>query len=196
VIITAKARENQLFNDIVKVKDIDGKDYGFTRTYHNINKILWQLPNATGVKTGSTGDAGKCLVTSVQIQDNDVIIVVLNSPPRWKETIKIHDYVAKNFTYKNFFKKGDILGEVPVENEREKVRLITNEDIVIPIKSGSSYEAQVIKPNYKVIAPISKGTAIGNISIYEDGKKIFSKQLEADNGVKKHGILRKWKVFR
>lgn len=195
-IITAKARENQLFNDIVKAKDIDGKDYGFTRNFHNINKILWQLPNATGVKTGSTGDAGKCLVTSVEIQGNDVIIVVLNSPPRWKETIKIHDYIAKNYSYKSFFKKGDILGEVPVKNVREKAKLVTDEDIIIPIKSGSSYEAKILKPNYEVSAPISKGSAIGNVSIYEDGRKIFSKELQSDNDVQRRGIFKKWKLFK
>ena len=45
--------------------------------------------NSTGVKTGFTGKAGKCLVTSVKIQNRDVIIITLNCTPRWKETEKI-----------------------------------------------------------------------------------------------------------
>ena len=43
-LVTAKAKEIKLFNDIVSSKDIDAKEYNFTRSYHNINKILWTLP--------------------------------------------------------------------------------------------------------------------------------------------------------
>ena len=87
-VVTAKAQETKLFNEIVSAKDVDGKTYGFTRSYHNINKILWEIPEANGVKTGFTGKAGKCLVTSAKVQGNDVIVVVLNCTPRWKETKK------------------------------------------------------------------------------------------------------------
>ncbi|MCJ7688707.1 MAG: D-alanyl-D-alanine carboxypeptidase, partial [Clostridiaceae bacterium] len=107
-LITAKAKETKLFNDIVGSKDIDAKEYNFTRSYHNINKILWLLPNSTGVKTGYTGKAGKCLVTSVTINNREVIIITLNSTPRWKETEKISKYVEKNYEYKKIISKDDI----------------------------------------------------------------------------------------
>ncbi|WP_250815081.1 D-alanyl-D-alanine carboxypeptidase family protein [Clostridium swellfunianum] len=190
-VITAKARENQLFNEIVKSKDVDGNEEGFTRSFHNINKILSMLENSTGVKTGYTGQAGKCLVTSVTIKDHDVIIVVLNSPGRWKETEKINDYVVKNYEYKKFFSKGDVVSEVPVDNEKEKLQLLAEEDIIIPVKQGLDYEVKVIKPNYEITGPIKKDFKLGNVDIYTEGKKIYSKPLIADRNINKKGILRR-----
>lgn len=195
-VITAKARENKVFNEIVGSKDVDGKDMGFTRSFHNINKILWQLPNATGVKTGYTGLAGKCLVTSVDIKGNDVVIVVLNSPERWRETKKINDYVAKNYDYKKFFSKGDLITEVPVDNDSEKIRLIADEDIIIPVKHDTDYEVKAAAPNYKISAPVKKDTQLGTVSIFSQGQKIYSRHLVAENEIQKKNIIKRWFFFR
>ena len=190
-LITAKARENELFNDIVQSKDIDGSDLGFTRSFHNINKMLWQLSNATGVKTGSTGLAGKCLVTSVDIKGNDVVIVVLNSPGRWKETMKINDYISKNYVYKKFFSKGEVVGEIPIENNRKKINIIADEDIIIPVKQDLNYEVKISKPDFKLQTPIKKDSMLGSINIYSQDKKIYTKYLIAEKDVKKRGLIRK-----
>lgn len=188
-VITAKARENELFNDIVKSKDVDGEVQKFTRSYHNINKILWQLPNANGVKTGYTGQAGKCLVTSVDIHGNNIIIVVLNSPTRWNETKKINDYVEKNYEFKKFYSKGEVVGEALVG--KKKIKLAVDADIIIPIKIGANYEAKVNKPNYKIDPPIYKGSDLGSINIYADGSKIYSNYLKACSTVEKHNIIKR-----
>jgi serine-type D-Ala-D-Ala carboxypeptidase (penicillin-binding protein 5/6) len=190
-LITAKARENKVFNDIVQSKDIEGEDLGFTRSFHNINKILWQLPNATGVKTGSTGMAGKCLVTSVEVKGNDVIIVVLNSPGRWKETTKINDYISKHYDYKKFFSKGDVVGEIPIEDETEKLKLIADEDIIIPVKQDLNYEVKILKPDFKLQLPIKKDSKLGSIHIYSQDKKIYTQHLAAEKDVKKKAWIRR-----
>lgn len=118
-LITAKAKENKIFNDIVSQKAIDGTKMNFTRSYNNINKILFQIPEANGVKTGFTGKAGKCLVSSVNVNGHDVIYVVLNCTPRWKETAKMHQYVLKNYTYKKFFSKDEVVKELKIKGERK-----------------------------------------------------------------------------
>nr|WP_297634494.1 D-alanyl-D-alanine carboxypeptidase family protein [uncultured Clostridium sp.] len=92
-ILTSKAMDYKIFREIVGSKSIDKNKYGFTRDYSNINKILWQIEGANGVKTGYTGKAGKCLVSSVNKDGKDIIIVVLNCPNRWEETKKIYDSV-------------------------------------------------------------------------------------------------------
>ncbi|MGL4989981.1 MAG: D-alanyl-D-alanine carboxypeptidase family protein [Sarcina sp.] len=92
-IATSKAMENKMFSQIVGSKELLMKNSGFTRDYRNINKILWKIPNANGVKTGYTGQAGKCLVTSVKEKDTNIIIVVLNCPERWDVTKRIYENV-------------------------------------------------------------------------------------------------------
>jgi len=100
-ILTAKGMDYDLFREIVGSKQISKDKYNFTRDYNNINKILWKIPGANGVKTGSTGQAGKCLVSSVNNNGKDVIVVVLNCPDRWNVTEKIYQHVLEKVAFGN-----------------------------------------------------------------------------------------------
>ncbi|AWK52271.1 D-alanyl-D-alanine carboxypeptidase [Clostridium beijerinckii] len=100
-ILTAKGMDYDLFREIVGSKQISKEKYNFTRDYNNINKILWKIPGANGVKTGSTGQAGKCLVSSVNNNGKDVIIVVLNCSDRWNVTEKIYKHVLERVAFGN-----------------------------------------------------------------------------------------------
>ncbi|WP_446899093.1 D-alanyl-D-alanine carboxypeptidase family protein [Clostridium sp. LBM24168] len=186
-VIACKAKENKLFNDIVSSKDIDNTENRFTRSYHNINKILWEIPEANGVKTGYTGKAGKCLVTSVNIKGNDVIIVVLNCPGRWKETKKINEYINNNYKFKKLFSKGDTAIELNIN--RKKLKLRYAEDIIIPVDPRSKYTFKVLKPQ-KIVSTIEKGNSIGELCIYKDERKIYSSPLEASNTIKIRRIFK------
>lgn len=194
-LITCKAREIKLFNEIVNSRDIDSKAYSFSRSYHNINKILWLLPDATGVKTGYTGNAGKCLVSSVNIKNNDVVIIVLNSTPRWKETQKIHDYIVKNYDYKKMYSKGEKVGEAVLE-DNIKVNLLCNEDITMPLKQGVNYQVKITIPKNKIYFPVSKGSNMGAINIYGDDKLVFSEALVTEDEIKNHTSIKKWFFFK
>ncbi|EHJ00076.1 Serine-type D-Ala-D-Ala carboxypeptidase [Clostridium sp. DL-VIII] len=98
-LLTSKGMEYDLFREVVGSKEISKEKYNFTRDYSNINKILWRIPGANGVKTGSTGKAGKCLVSSINNNGKDIIIVVLNCPDRWNATEKIYNYVLEKVAF-------------------------------------------------------------------------------------------------
>lgn len=188
-VATAKARECELFNEIVCSKEVDGKSMGFTRSYHNINKILWQIPDANGVKTGFTGKAGKCLVTSVNIEGNDVIIVTLNCNERWRETKKIYDYIRTNYEYKKFCSKGDI--EAKISLKRGDLKLVNNEDVVIPVDKNSQYDKIIISPKI-IYRNINKGDQIGTVKIIKDGTPVYCKGLYAENSIKSNNNILKF----
>lgn len=121
-ILTAKGMENEVFREIVGEKTISRDKYNFTRDYQNINKILYQIPGANGVKTGYTGQAGKCLVSSVNHNGKNIIIVVLNCADRWNQTAKIFEHVKSTNTFSNTQDKSIVekeidLGSVLTENE-------------------------------------------------------------------------------
>lgn len=181
-LITAVAKENETFNKIVSAKDIDAAEYNFTRSYHNINKILYQIPGANGVKTGYTGNAGKCLVSSVENKESEIIIVVLNCTKRWTETKKIYDYVTKKYDFKRIISKEEIVKSIPYENDKT-LDLICDEDITIPLGKDETYETKIIYPK---ILPrhIYKGSSLGKVCIYKDEKLIISKALKSNNDVK------------
>lgn len=191
--LTCIAKENPLFNEIVGSKDVDASKYGFTRSYHNINKILTQLPGADGVKTGYTGGAGKCLVTSVKINGCDTVIVVLNCPDRWKQTIKISNFIKKNYTFKTLAKKGAFISKAKCSNGRE-LNLLCSDDIVIPQKTGCTYSNKIIIPK-DISCTIKKGSKAGKMCFYENEKLIYTCPLIVENDsekMKKDSLIKKW----
>ena len=100
-ILTSKAMEYDIFRECVGEKVMYKDKYNFTRDYQNINKILYKIPGANGVKTGYTGGAGKCLVSSINHNGKNIIIVVLNCVDRWNVTEKIYNYVVKSNEFIN-----------------------------------------------------------------------------------------------
>jgi len=184
-LVTSKAKQIKIFNDIVGSKDIDSKQFNFNRSYHNINKILYLLPNSTGVKTGFTGKAGKCLVTSVKIQNRDVIIITLNCTPRWKETEKINNYIEKNYKYKKLISKYDILGYVNIKNGTSRVEVVSKKDVIVPVKNDQKTEVKIKKPLYQIYAPVIKGETIGVANVYVNNKLVLTQALISKGSVNK-----------
>jgi D-alanyl-D-alanine carboxypeptidase (penicillin-binding protein 5/6) len=64
----------------------------------NINKFLFSYDGATGLKTGTTAMAGKCLMATVEKNGKHYLAVVLNSSDRYGDCSRIMDYGFYNFT--------------------------------------------------------------------------------------------------
>jgi len=80
--ITAKAMENETFATIVATPAIDlvsTIDPAQVYPIRNTNELL-QAGAVTGVKTGTTVEAGGCLITSYSVGSNTIITVILGSP--------------------------------------------------------------------------------------------------------------------
>lgn len=175
-LIAAKAKETKEFNDIVSCKEITQKEKNFTRGYNNINKILWQIPEANGIKTGYTGNAGKCLVTSVNIEGNDVIIVVLNCPGRWNETKKIYNYVKENYKFEKVANKDDVVQKSNIEGRN--VNLITDNDVTVPVKKDEQLKKEVLVNQN--LNKTGKNNIAGELVLKnEKGETLYKQALKA-----------------
>lgn len=194
---TKKAKENPKFHEIVSSKTISKDKYGFTRDYQNINKLLYQMPNANGVKTGYTGGAGKCLVSSVNMGEGDIIIVTLNCTPRWEETRKIYEYVEKNYDYKKVISQGETLKNLQVENGKEELKLVCQKDIVLPVKENEKLNIEIDAPT-NLKAPVEKNKKIGSVKISDEKGKILYEELLSENEVNKNPLFKviKDKIFK
>lgn len=181
-IATAKAKENKIFNDIVSAKDIEGSSFGFTRSYHNINKILSTIPEANGVKTGYTGGAGKCLVSSIDYGGRDIIVVVLNCYDRWNQTKRIYDYVVENYEYRTILEKEKEIATVKVKNSNYYVPIESMDTVSIPVKKEVEIKKDLVLPK-EARAPIKKGDKIGLIKVYEQEELIYTHTLTASKDV-------------
>lgn len=174
-ILAAKGMESEVFREIVGEKTILKDKYDFTRDYQNINKILYRIPGANGVKTGYTGQAGKCLVSSVNHDGRNIIIVVLNCVDRWNQTEKIYNYVISAHTLKAISKK-----EL-VENEgfMSLGAIIEDEEFKYGYKENDSLEVEVFKPSIEV----KEGDVLGKIILKDNNKERYKTPLKSNTNI-------------
>ncbi len=59
----------------------------------NTNRLLDNSFGAKGLKTGTTDLAGQCLITLVEVNGNDILIIILGSKNRYKDTRTIFNYL-------------------------------------------------------------------------------------------------------
>ena len=59
---------------------------------HNTNRLLREYPGAIGVKTGTTNEAGQCLIAVAEKAGKQVAVVVLKSKNRFYDATALLDY--------------------------------------------------------------------------------------------------------
>jgi D-alanyl-D-alanine carboxypeptidase (penicillin-binding protein 5/6) len=65
----------------------------------NVNQLLFEHPEIQGIKTGFTEEAGECLISLINKNNHEIIIVLLKSEDRFGETLALSDWVFTNFTW-------------------------------------------------------------------------------------------------
>ncbi len=85
---------NPVFARIVATRE---KRVG-SRTLVNLNQLLGSYEGTLGVKTGTTDQAGQCLVSAVERPDGQLICVILGSNDRYRDTRLLLDYYYANYS--------------------------------------------------------------------------------------------------
>lgn len=67
--------------------------------FYNTNLLLGTEPGVVGIKTGTTDLAGEALITQVERDQHQVMIIVLGSENRYADTKKIIDWVFSNYQW-------------------------------------------------------------------------------------------------
>lgn len=197
-IATKKAKEIDEFDKIVSTKLIrDEEGIQFSREFNNINKLLYQEPNCTGVKTGYTGQAGKCLVSSFNLDEqgeNEIIVVTLNCTPRWKESQKIYEYVKENYEFRSVIKADEVIGTVKVKGKEEPLELVTEKDLVMPVKKDEDLKLEIRLPQYEVKTPIITKNIIGSVTVLNSLNSKYTIDLHPTKDIEKLSLWEKIKV--
>lgn len=188
-IATKKAKEIDEFNKIVSTKLISEEEgVEFTREFRNINKLLYQEPNCTGVKTGYTGQAGKCLVSSFKLDENEIIVVTLNCVPRWKESQRIYEYVRDNYEYRKIIEVGEVIGDINIRGREKGLPLVAGEDLIFPVRKDEKIIKDIILPKYELTTPIRTTDDVGMLTITNELNSKYAITLHPSEDVEKTGI--------
>ena len=191
--ITSAALKNETFLEICSAKSKTiplNVDEG-TRYLTNHNRLLRQYKGCIGVKTGFTKASGRCLVSAAERDGLRLIAVTLGAPDDWRDHTAMLDFGFERYTRLILAGKGEFTATLDVAGgEVSEVLVANTEDLSVFLSKDHGtpkYKIECIRP---IFAPIDRGTEIGSIIYYENGKEIASSPLVTVTKVEKTQIKR------
>jgi len=129
----------------------------------NTNSLLWTFAGADGVKTGTTNQAGKCLVASATRGGRRLISVVLHSDDRYRDTTTLLDWGFANYATVLLARRNSTLATARVSGGTTGWVSLSPEDdfwVACPLCSNESlqFELHVSEP---LRAPLRRGQIVG-----------------------------------
>jgi D-alanyl-D-alanine carboxypeptidase (penicillin-binding protein 5/6) len=163
----------------------------------NTNKLVRFYDYIDGLKTGFTDDAGYCLTATGKKGNMRLITVVMkedNTDNRTKDTIAMMDYGFNMYSVKNIISKDNKIGNIYINLGKEEYADISSLEDINIVNSNQGNEAKFTYEieTDNVTAPLSKGSVVGKITVYKDGKYFNSSNLIITKNIKKANIV---KVF-
>lgn len=156
----------------------------------NTNKLLRTYDGITGLKTGTTGDAGCCMSASAKRNNLSLISVVLgcdNGTERFADSAKLLDYGFATYTTEKLTLpkkacskskvKGGMKDEVLIECE--------NPGSVVLEKGASEKVTRKCLLKKEIKAPVRKGDVLGKVKYYVGDKIIKDCKITAKGSVDK-----------
>lgn len=155
---------------------------------NNTNKMINKYNGMTGLKTGTTSNAGFCLCATATRDGISFVSVVLGaqtSDERFALTQELLDYGFANYKLDNIKIDNSKLKTVKVKNGVDKSitpKCELNKKLLLPKNSDKiTYEYSFLD---EVKAPVKKGDKLGVITVYSGNKKISSIELKSDKNIK------------
>ncbi len=193
-IITAECMKNETFRTVVSTAET----YISGRSLRNTNDLLFTYQGATGVKTGFTGNAGRCLVASAERDGMEIITVVLgcdDKKSRFADSRKLLDYSFDKYSMKELLKEDQIITEIDViKGKQGKVKLLCTDDVTLPMSEDEKidYEIKISAPE-RINAPCAGNNLIGKLYITCKDENIAVCDLKIAESIDKKSFGDFWK---
>ena len=157
---------------------------------NNTNKLIRQYEYSTGLKTGSTSQAGFCVSATAKKGNLHLIAVIMNgetSKSRFLDAATLLNYGFANYQlYKDTNEQRDSLGDILVRGGiSQKVTPVYEKDfsyLLLNGESATSIEKRIELPE-QLLAPVEEGQVLGTLSYYHQGEKLGEVSILAESGV-------------
>lgn len=202
-IIADYALDNPKIAEVVATQQYTVKINENTKLISNTNELLGYLNGVTGVKTGYTSKAGRCLVTSVKRNGFEIITVVLGADTkkiRSQDSIKLIEYTYKNYNLINL--------EELIQTEYQNWCRINERRINVHKGSKKRPEIYIDEGKYKFYpikkdeiieidseahlifeAPLPENTEVGRLIIKKKDKVIDEIKIKSSESIDKKNIF-------
>lgn len=215
-LITNEALQYDTFREIVgrKSYEVPATNLSKARSLHSTNYLIstWRTgwpgyyyEDARGVKTGSTPEAGYCLVACAERGSRSLISVVLGADRikneegvtethSFSETIRLFDHGFDDFKRMNLIDTTEFVREVPVElsSETNYVIVHPSEELhrMVPIDlEPEELEREIELFAESVEAPVAEGDVLGRMTVSYDDVEYGTVDLLALNDVSASWLL-------
>lgn len=205
--ITLEALKNEMFVKISTTKSFTYDDVRFIHTNFMLDKphVTYYYEYAQGIKTGSTEQAGYCVITKASKNGYNYLAVVMDSPVKKIDGIdtkcsfidakNLFDWAFDSLKYSTVVRKNEIAHEVPVNNGKDSdtVQLVVNDDItaLVPaVLDPSNVIIKSIDPPESIDAPVTKDDYICKADVIYADKTIVTVDLVAAKTVELSTFLK------
>lgn len=150
----------------------------------NTNKLLKTYNGITGLKTGTTNDAGCCMSASAERGDMSLVAVVLgcnSGKERFSDAAALLDYGFANFSVTQLKAPEDLPKTIKVENGMQGnigIGCDVNASIVLDKNSSSKIVSKIDLPE-SIEAPVVSGQKLGTVTYSLDGNAVKSFEINA-----------------
>ena len=215
-LITAEAMKYDAFMRIcdTATATIPATNLSEARTLHTSNYLIgawWSrgylYDDAHGIKTGSTSQAGHCLVSSATRGSLSFISVVLGADRvtlddgeirtySFYDTRLLFDWAFDNFSYQTVLTSDELIRDVGVAlSKADRVSVHPAEDVELLLPNGTDPAdlERALDLQDPVDAPISQGQSLGTMTLSLDGRELATVELLAMADVEADGLLVFWR---
>ena len=189
-LIAREAMGNDTFRRIVSTKraGIPWQGRTYDRQLTNKNRLLTSYPGATGVKTGFTSKAGRCLVFGAQREGMELVGVVLGCSDWFDEAERLLDSCFERYAMTRVLGPTLSAGHITVTGgERDVCGMCVMESLSVPLESGEAAQAVLDVPE-SVRAPVYPGMHLGTAKLVVDGQVYGVGEVVASERVRADGI--------
>ncbi len=184
-LIAREAMKNNIFRELVSQVNVTLDETPQTpekRYFRNTNRFLWSQSNiiynneyipikysvVDGIKTGTTKEAGNCLVSSGEKNNIRVISVVFKATgfEVYRDSRILLDYGFDNFKKKTLIQKDTVIGTQTFKyTVQGNLKYGTKDNFIVPYLKTKLpiYNTKVILNELKL--PIQKGDIVGKLII-------------------------------
>ena len=220
-LIMEAALEYDLFRDVIKTPSyrVPATNLSGERYFFNKNALISNLyyegyvyDKCIGGKTGTTDDAGRCLVAAAEDGDELLISVVLGSGPmqvpgdeklkqgQFRESRRLLEYGFDNFHRVTITKDSEPVATVKVTMSRQadEVNLKPQGSIVRTLPKSmdlDDIETKIRLFAEEVEAPVEAGAVMGTMTLSYNGELYGTLDLVAITSVERSDLLYKKQQF-
>lgn len=196
-LIAREAMRYPVFREIVGTSraTIPWEGRNYDRVLNNKNKLLTTYEGATGIKTGYTKKAGRCLVFGAERNGMEIIGAVLNCPDWFNEAARLMDLAFERYEAMTMLTAGDLTATLPVSySDGRTVDAVLSADLTGVAAKGTLPQVEIDLPD-TLQAPVYAGQIIGAARLTAGGITIAEVPIIAATDIARDDFPARWLMY-